>query len=120
MVCVRGQDVASGGGGDTEGSHGGLWDEGIPLSKSIISATSSSGLGLIRNLSSNRVEVAVSLKMMHRCKWIGATQWLDMMSIPIVQTTLFNIKLFPIILCSAWFDYSFLLSISISFRATYR
>ena len=45
MVCVRGQDVASGGGGDTEGSHGGLWDEGIPLSKSIISATSSSGLG---------------------------------------------------------------------------
>ena len=45
MMCVRGQDVASGGGGHMEGSHGGLWDEGIPLSKSIISATSSSGLG---------------------------------------------------------------------------
>ena len=55
--------------------------------------------GLIRNLSSNRVEVAVPLKMMHRCKWIGATQWLDVMSIPIVQITLFNIKLVPIVLC---------------------
>ena len=28
--------------------------------------------GLTRSL--NRVEVAVSLKTMHRCKWIGATQ----------------------------------------------